>query len=140
MILEATAAANGGCCGTCKRTRGWRNRLRDSRITVMALVMLPCSLVALPFQLLHFVIRRQWRRWRFPYDPKALHAAIHAVHPGRKAAKDYLDGVITGYWENVEEHMFGRPGDELLAYGKKDGVALRRGLIEVSAIPGWRGC
>jgi hypothetical protein len=96
--------------------------------------------VTLPFQVLYLVIRWQWRRFRFPYDRKALHAAILAIHPGRKAAKDYLNGVITGYWENVEEHMFGRPGDEFLRYGKRDGANLRRGRIEVTAIPGWRNC
>jgi hypothetical protein len=140
MILEATAVANGGCCGTCKRTRGWRNRLRDVRSTLMALVVLPFSLVALPFQVLHLVIRRQWRRFRFPYHRKALHVAILAVHPARKAARDHLGGVITGYWENVEEHMFGPPGEQFRRCGKRDGVVLRRGCIELTDIPRWSNC
>ena len=133
MILEVTAAANSGYCGTCARTRGWRFRLQQFRVVFSAAGAVSFAVLCGPFIAGYLAIRKWFRRRRFPFDRAALLSAIAAVHPPDIAAV-YLDGVIDGYWQSTQE-MLGWARNQPRFYGQIDGGRLRRGEIAISSIP-----
>ena len=98
------------------------------------------TLVTEPPILVFKTIRRYIRRVRFPYNRAALLEAITAFHPPGIAAI-YYGAVIDGYFENAP--WLGSPRwsffNQPLYYGRVDGGELRRGEIELSAIPTKRG-
>ncbi len=133
MILPLTAEVNAGYCGTCARTRRTHppmTRLWNALVIAGDAVLFP---VWAPVTLLFILLRRQWRRFRFPFDRKALRAALWNVHSGRVASA-YYSGVINGYWENTQGILIwaqNRP----YTFGRMDGGKLRRGEIAYSDIP-----
>jgi len=133
MILEVTAGANSGYCGTCARTRGWRYWLQQCGLILSAAGAVLFAVLCGPFIAGYLAIRGWFRRRRFPFDSGALLSAIAVVHPPGIAAV-YLDGVIDGYWQSAEE-MVGWSRNQPRFYGQIDGGRLRRGELAISDIP-----
>jgi hypothetical protein len=133
MILEITAVANSGYCGTCARTRGWRYRLQQIGFILSSFGAVLSAVLCGPFFACFFAIRGWFRRKRFPFDAATLLSVIGAVHPPDIAAA-YCAGVIDGYWERAPE-AFGWARNQPRFYGRVDGGRLRRGELALSSIP-----
>jgi hypothetical protein len=133
MILEITAVANSGVCGTCARRRGWRYRIRQIGFILSAFGAVFFAVVCGPFVAGFFGIRGWYRRWRFPFDTAALVSFLRAVHPPGIASA-YCAGVIDGYWETAPEAS-GWARNQPRFYGRVDGGRLRRGEMALSDIP-----
>lgn len=133
MILEITARTHSGRCGTCSRTRGWRNRWNQIKLFPASVGSLFLMLLRFPFILAYILCRRWIRHHRFPYDRAALKAATSTVHPPA-ISKSYYNGVIEGYWECAPVFC-GFTQDLSFHHGCDDGGRLRRGEIEISSIP-----
>jgi len=133
MILDVTAVAHTGYCGTCARTRGWSYRLRQLGLFFSAAAAVLFAVLCGPFIAGYLAIRGWFRRRRFPFDGAALLSAIAAVHPPGIATV-YLDGVIDGYWQSTQE-MVGWARNQPRFYGQIDGGRLRRGELAISDIP-----
>lgn len=131
MILEITASANGGFCGSCVKTCGLRYHFRQ--IGFVALFV--AGLLVMPFVSVWWGMRNAWRRWRFPFDRFALFVAIRTASGDVEVARSYLDGVVEGYRKSTPENQAVFTSNRARHYGEEDGGRLRRGEITVSDIP-----
>ncbi|WP_211325592.1 hypothetical protein [Roseimicrobium gellanilyticum] len=135
MILEITVATYHGTCPACARTKGAANRLKQFWDYLCACWMVGWMCLMLPFLLTFLGIRRVWRWQRFPFNKRAMLQGIQHYYPDRKEARNYLNGVIDGYWDCEPEYpTLGRPGMPH-DFGMIAGGRLRRGEISPSEIP-----
>lgn len=135
-ILVVTAGRFDGRCAPC-----WAKRpskvIREVLVTGPSIMF---DVIATPFSIVRECVGIIRRRWRFPYAMAPLRKRVEAVYRGRRDARLYLGGLMRGY--DGPSDITALPFDARdLARddGFYDGVALRKGQAEISALPlRWR--
>ena len=98
------------------------------------------DVIAFPFVIVWECLVILGRRWRFPYPIGPLRKQVASVYKSRRDARLYLGGLMRGY--DGPSDITAPPFDARdLARddGFYDGVALRKGQVEISALPlRWR--
>lgn len=130
-ILVSTAKANQGRCAPC-----WKRRASvRAKECIHGNLRVVGFIIALPFIGIWTGLGYLYRYAIFPYSRAGLLSQILEIYPDLQVARLYRVGVIDGYFEREKIMMTVYPGSLTYCRGWEDGSGLRRGKIEISAIP-----